>query len=368
MKEHSSVAVVILNWNGKKFLEDFLPSVYSSTYENLQIIVADNHSTDDSREFLLKNGFETYNATEATAGKKYLIELPENYGFAKGYNLAMAEIKSEYAILLNSDVEVSPSWIEPIIEMMETDPQIAAAMPKVLMQSQKNLFEYAGAAGGWMDKYGYPFCRGRIFGKLEEDLGQYNNKSEIFWASGAAFFVRTELFNTIGGFDADYFAHMEEIDLCWRLKKANYKIMFCPESTVWHVGGGTLQAESPKKVYLNFRNSLSTLLKNKESATSAISSVFIRLLLDGIAGMMFLAKGKFSHIGAIIKAHWHFFAGMGRDWKKRNANQQIIKALAFNKNPSLNKKGIYNKSIVFQHFVKKVSKFTALGIKDQKLT
>jgi GT2 family glycosyltransferase len=364
LKEQSSVAVVILNWNGMKFLEDFLPSVCSSTYENLQIIVADNHSTDDSRKYLLANGFEPYKAAEAIAGKKYLIELPDNYGFAKGYNLAIEQINTDYSILLNSDVEVSPGWIEPIIKMMDKDPQIAATMPKILMQSQKNLFEYAGAAGGWIDSYGYPFCRGRIFGNLEEDHAQYDNPCEVFWASGAAFFVRTELFNKIGGFDADYFAHMEEIDLCWRLKKANYKIIFCPESTVWHVGAGTLQVESPKKVYLNFRNSLSTILKNKESALSAISTVFIRLLLDGVAALMFLTKGKFSHIGAIVKAHWHFFAKMGRDWKKRNKNLKTIKALAFDNCQTLNNKGIYNKSIVFQHFVKKISKFSDLNIDD----
>ncbi len=359
LKKLNAVAVVILNWNGKIYLQDFLPSVFASSYSNLQIIVVDNCSTDDSVQYLRSIGFENYNQN-AIAGKKYLIQLPENYGFAKGYNLAMAEIKTEYAILLNSDVEVSADWIEPIIEMMDADPQKAAAMPKILMHSQKNLFEYAGAAGGWIDKFGYPFCRGRIFGKLEEDLGQYKDSAEVFWASGAAFFVRTKLFNEIGGFDADYFAHMEEIDLCWRLKKANYKIMVCPESTVWHVGGGTLQAESPRKVYLNFRNSLSTLLKNKETGLSAIFSVFIRLLLDGVAGLMFLTKGKFTHIIAIVKAHWHFFAGLGRDWKKRNANHKIIKALAFDNNPTTNSKGIYNKSIVFQHFVKKMDKFSDL--------
>ena len=356
---HSAVAVVILNWNGKKFLQDFLPSVFASSYSNLQIIVVDNCSTDDSVQYLRNIGFENYHQN-AIAGKKYLIQLPENYGFAKGYNLAMAEIKTEYAILLNSDVEVSADWIEPIIEIMDADPQIAAAMPKILMHAQKNLFEYAGAAGGWIDKFGYPFCRGRIFGKLEEDLGQYKDSAEVFWASGAAFFVRTKLFNEIGGFDADYFAHMEEIDLCWRLKKANYKIMVCPESTVWHVGGGTLQVESPRKVYLNFRNSLSTLLKNKETGLSAILSVFIRLLLDGVAGLMFLAKGKFSHIIAIVKAHWHFFSSLGRDWKKRKANQKLIKELAFDGKVIFNKTGIYDKSIVFQHFVRKIDKFSDL--------
>ena len=364
MKEQNSVAVVILNWNGKKYLEEFLPSVLSSTYKNLQIIVTDNNSSDDSRDFLLKNGFELYEKSTAISGKKYLIQLPENYGFAKGYNLAIEQIKTDYSILLNSDVEVSPDWIESIIDMMDKDAQIAAAMPKIMMHAQKNLFEYAGAAGGWIDSYGYPFCRGRIFGKLEEDQGQYNNTCEVFWASGAAFFVRTELFNKIGGFDADYFAHMEEIDLCWRLKKANYKIMYSSQSVVWHVGGGTLPVENPKKDYLNFRNSLSTLLKNKETASSAIVSVFIRLLLDGVAGLMFLAKGKFRHILAIIKAHWHFFSKMGRDWKKRSTNKKLIESLAYENKVLFNKKALFNKSIVFQHFVKKINKFSDLGIKD----
>jgi GT2 family glycosyltransferase len=328
----------------------------------MQLIIADNNSTDDSISYLHSIGFEPFCAdSDWVPQKKLILELPENFGFAKGYNIALQKIRyADYFVLLNSDVEVSPNWIEPIIEIMDSDIQVAAAMPKVLMHGNKTLFEHAGAAGGWMDSYGYPFCRGRIFGALEEDLGQYNTNAEIFWASGAAMFIRSDLFIKLGGFDGDYFAHMEEIDLCWRLKKANYKIIVCPESVVMHVGGGTLPAENPKKDYLNFRNSLSTLLKNKETVFGAIATVFVRLLLDGVAALMFLSKGKFIHIGAIIKAHWNFFYNFRKHWKKRKLNQNLIAAAAFEGKPIFNNKGLYDKSIVFQHFVKKIKKFSDL--------
>ncbi len=359
------VAVVILNWNGRNFLEKFLPSVLASTYPNLELYVADNGSSDDSIAYLQSIGFENFTVSQSEKKvSNFIIRLAENHGFAQGYNLALQQIKHcDYFVLLNSDVEVSPSWIDPVIELMESDLQIGAAMPKILMYGQDNLFEHAGAAGGWMDKWGYPFCRGRIFGELEKDTGQYNDNAEIFWASGAAMFVRAKLFNDLGGFDADYFAHMEEIDFCWRLKKANYKVMFCSESKVWHVGGGTLPVESPKKVYLNFRNSLTTLLKNKEKATSAIGTVFFRLILDGIAGGMFLTKGKFRHILAILGAHWHFFGQMSRHWKKRKVNKKLIESVAWQGKSNFNASGLYKGSIVFQHFVKKIKTFDKLGIK-----
>ncbi|MDC0231484.1 glycosyltransferase family 2 protein, partial [Aureispira] len=256
------VAIVILNYNGMKdsYLEKFLPSVYRSEYPNLELYVVDNNSTDNSVQYLKDQGF---NAPTDTLDKlpgcpRFLIQMKKNYWFAGGYNRALMKIKADYYVLLNSDVEVSPNWIVPIINLMEQDDQIAACQPKIRMYSSRNLFEHAGACGGWIDKWGYPFCRGRVFMDVEEDKGQYDTVEEIFWASGAALFIRAELFHNIGGFDEDYQAHMEEIDLCWRLKRANYKITICPESIVWHVGGGTLPKHSPHKAFLNFRNSLST--------------------------------------------------------------------------------------------------------------
>ncbi len=360
-----NIAIVILNWNGCKFLEKFLPSVINSIKDKSALFVADNASSDGSIAFLESIGFNHYdNKAPFHGGSKYIIQLPQNYGFAKGYNLALTQIKdADYFILLNSDVEVDENWIEPIIDLMERDPQIGAAMPKIKMYDQKNLFEYAGAAGGWIDSLGYPFCRGRIFGQVEEDKGQYDTTTEIFWASGAALFVRSELFIGLGGFDEDYFAHMEEIDFCWRLKKANYKIIYCPYSTVWHVGGGTLTKDNPKKDYLNFRNSLTTLLKNKDTAGSALGSIFVRLLMDGIAGLQFLSKGKFANILAIVKAHWTFFMQFSKHWKKRSDIRKKIALMAFNKQSKFNNNGIYKGSIVYQHFIKKVKTFKDLNIK-----
>ncbi len=365
MNTNRNIAIVILNWNGRNFLEKFLPSVIDSIQDNAALFVADNHSSDDSIAYLESIGFKSYDGSAPfQVATKNIIQLPQNFGFAKGYNLALNQIKdADYFILLNSDVEVDENWIIPIIDIMEMDSQIGAVMPKIKMYDQKNLFEYAGAAGGWIDSLGYPFCRGRIFGQVEEDKGQYDTTTEIFWASGAALFVRSELFIGLGGFDEDYFAHMEEIDFCWRLKKANYKIIYCPYSTVWHVGGGTLPKDNPKKDYLNFRNSLTTLLKNKDTASSALGSVFARLCLDGIAGLQFLSKGKFANILAIVKSHWTFFMQFSKHWKKRNDIRKKIALMAFNKEATFNSSGLYNGSIVYQHFIKKVNTFKALKIK-----
>lgn len=365
------VAVVILNWNGKHYLEQFLPSVLQSLYPNMELYVADNGSTDDSIEFLKSWSFELFVPTadnplpppppkRARMGK-YIIKLAENYGFAEGYNLALSQIThADYFVLLNSDVEVAPDWVDPVIEQMESDPQIAAAQPKVLMHAQKDLFEHAGAAGGFIDQWGYPFCRGRIFNSLESDQGQYNQSSEIFWASGAAMFVRAPLFSALGGLDADFFAHMEEIDFCWRLKRANYKIVYCPNAKVWHVGGGTLPKTNPRKDYLNFRNSLSTLLKNKEGAFNIWGSIFIRLILDAAAGILFLSKGNFGSIWAIIHAHWTFFLQIPKHWKKRKEIDKRLKAHSYMGKPTTNTSGIFKGSIVFQHYLRKVKKFSAL--------
>ncbi len=365
------VAVVILNWNGRHFLEQFLPSVLQSLYPNMELYVADNGSTDDSIDFLKSWGFELFVPTadnplpppapqRARMGK-YIIKLAENYGFAEGYNLALSQIThADYFVLLNSDVEVTPDWIDPVVELMEKDPQIAAAQPKILMHSQKELFEHAGAAGGFIDRWGYPFCRGRIFSELEEDHGQYQQASEIFWATGAALFVRAPLYSALGGLDGDYFAHMEEIDFCWRLKRANYKLIYCPQSKVFHVGGGTLPKSNPRKDYLNFRNSLSTLLKNKEGGFTIWTSIFVRLVLDGVAALMFLSKGYFAGIWMIVRAHWTFFIQIPKLLKKRKEIQTRIKAHAYQKQVNTNKKGIFKGSIVWQHYIRKVKKFSEL--------
>lgn len=244
-------AVVILNWNGRKFLKKFLPDVIKFSKKDAEVIVADNASTDDSVAVL-----------KADFPEIRIIENKSNGGFAKGYNQALKLIDAEYYILLNSDIEVTENWINPVIELMESDKNIAACQPKIRSYHEKEKFEYAGAAGGFIDKFGYPFCRGRIFQSLEEDKGQYDDTVEIFWATGAALFIRAELYHKLGGMDDDFFAHMEEIDLCWRLKNEGYKIMYCPKSTVYHVGGGTLPTSSSWKTYLNFRNNFFLIYKN----------------------------------------------------------------------------------------------------------
>jgi len=357
------VAVVILNYNGMKdrYLERFLPSVYQSTYANMDLYVIDNKSTDDSIEYLKKEGFVPHHSHSPYEHRRFLIALPENYWFAGGYNKGLQGIEADYFVLLNSDVKVAANWIEPIIELMEKDAQIAACQPKVKMLAQQDHFEHAGAAGGWIDRWGYPFCRGRIFNHIEEDQGQYDDTQEVFWASGAAMFIRPKLFFALGGFDADYLAHMEEIDLCWRFKRANYKIMVCPQSEVWHVGGGTLSVQSPHKTYLNFRNSLTTVFKNLEGGY-AYWVVFLRLWLDGIAGIRFLLRREFGNIWAIVQAHWAFFRTFGKNKRKKKAVQQCIEENAFDGQPHFSATGQLPQSIVFEHFVKGKKTFKDLSI------
>jgi len=288
-------AVVILNWNGKHWLEKFLPNVISES-SDATVIVADNNSSDDSIKFLKEN-----------YPNIRIIQNDGNFGYAKGYNLSLKQIDAEYFVLLNSDIEVTKDWISPIIALMDSDKTISACQPKLLDYNNKNKFEYAGASGGYIDKFGYPFCRGRIFDDLEEDKGQYNKATEVFWATGACLFVRASHFWEVGGLDEDFFAHQEEIDLCWRLKNKGYKIMVEPKSVVYHVGGGTLQVGSPLKTHLNFRNNLYMMFKNLP-----LSSLFIiipiRLVLDGIAAITFLANKKgVSHLFAVMKAHFAFY-------------------------------------------------------------
>ncbi|GJM31951.1 MAG: hypothetical protein DHS20C18_09520 [Saprospiraceae bacterium] len=329
------VAIVILNYNGKGHLEKFLPSVQKSLYDNLEIIVADNGSTDDSVAFLQKN----YPQVKC-------LQLTTNYGFAEGYNQALELVDADYYVLLNSDVEVPTDWVRPLISYMENNQEVAACQPKIKAYHQKDTFEYAGAAGGWLDSLGYPFCRGRIFDFVEKDNGQYDQNSEIFWASGAALVIRAPLFHKIGGFDGDYFAHAEEIDLCWRLKRAGYKIEVVSDSEVYHVGGGTLEYNTPRKAFLNFRNSLFTLLKN-EPVEKLIWLLPLRLIMDALAGVLFLSQGKFQHIISIIKAHWSFLGGAGKAWQKRRFYNQRIKSVRIG---PANTGAIFRGSIVWQYY------------------
>ncbi|WP_435356448.1 glycosyltransferase family 2 protein [Emticicia sp. SJ17W-69] len=322
----TNVAVVILNYNGRNFLEKFLPSVVNNA-DGSEIIVADNASSDDSIVFL-KNNYPQVR----------LIQLPDNQGFAGGYNTALKQITAEYYILLNSDVEVTPQWIRPIIDLMSANLEIAACQPKIKSFGQKTHFEYAGAAGGYIDWIGYPFCRGRVFDSYEEDLGQYNDTKEVFWATGACIFVRASVFHQLGGFDAQFFAHMEEIDLCWRMKNNGYKIFYCSNSAVFHVGGGTLHKSNPRKTFLNYRNGLAMLYKNLP-ANKLVSTIFLRLILDGISGIKLLLDGSFADFWAVIKAHFAFYAMIPKLERKSPKEVSLI----------------YQKSIVFEYFVSKTT-------------
>lgn len=334
-----SVAVVILNWNGQHLLERFLPSVLKTNYSNLQIIVADNASTDSSISFLAQH----YPNVQ-------IIENDKNYGFAEGYNQALAQVKAAYFVLLNSDVEVPEHWIKPVIDLMETDHNIAAAQPKIKWQQNKTMLEYAGAAGGFIDSFGFTFCRGRIFDHTEKDIHQYDTDIPIFWASGAAFFIKSNAWKEIGGLDADLFAHMEEIDLCWRLKNKGYQVVCCTSAEVYHVGGGTLDAGSPFKSYLNFRNNLIIMQKNLPFG-EAIFKVFVRLWIDLAALFQFAFKGQFKFAFSINKAHYHFFKAFFKTAAKRS-NQQI----------SLKQhQGVLKGSIVWKYFIAKKKKFSELG-------
>ena len=333
------IAVVILNWNGQKFFEKFLPSLLENSSNMAEIIVADNASSDGSIEYLKLN-FPTVR----------IIQHKQNYGFAKGYNLALAQVEADYYILLNSDIEVTPNWIQPVIDLMESDTSIGACQPKIRSYTEPQKFEYAGAAGGFIDKYGYPFCRGRMFLSIEEDAGQYNDSIEIFWATGACMFVRTSLFHKFGGLDEDFFAHMEEIDFCWRLKNEGYKIMYCPASIVYHIGGGTLPKASWRKTYLNFRNNCILLYKNLPD--NLLIEVFAnRLLLDGIAATKFLITAGFKDFFAVSKAHFSFYSSMKKTRQKRKKLKQG------------QVKNIYQKNIVFEYYLRGKKKFTDLDPK-----
>ncbi|ASW73352.1 hypothetical protein IQ37_03525 [Chryseobacterium piperi] len=302
------LAVVILNWNGKNWLEKFLPSVIHFS-QDADVYVIDNLSTDDSLEYLNTN-FPTVK----------IIKNDKNYGFAGGYNVGLKQIKTEYFCLLNSDVEVTENWINPVIELFEKKPEVSAIQPKVLSYNNKNHFEFAGAGGGLIDNLGYPYCRGRVFDDVEEDHGQYNDETEIFWASGCCFFIRSKDFWEQNGFDERFFAHQEEIDLCWRLINTGKKIYYTGKSTVYHVGGGTLNKQSAQKTYLNIRNNLSMMLKNLPFP-KLIELIFFRLCLDGVAGIYFGFKYGFPHLWAVVRAHFGFYAQLPGTWKLRQKKQ-----------------------------------------------
>jgi len=341
MIKPSKIAVVILNWNGEKLLSKFIPSVIeNSIADNLDIIVADNASTDDSIA-LLKRDFPSVR----------LIALDKNYGFADGYNKALSQIKADYFILLNSDVEVSKNWIEPCIKQFEADDKIAAIQPKILSYNEPETYEYAGASGGFIDKFGYPFCRGRILNRMEKDVGQYNTSTQIFWASGACMFIKVDLFKKAGGFDGDFWAHMEEIDLCWRLKSMGYKIVYEPNSVVYHLGGGTLSYGNPKKVYLNFRNDLWMLFKNLPKDEFK-RKFLIRMILDGIAAIKFIFGFHFRSFWAVLKAHLALYKNLHQLFKKR---REVQKNVVVNHHPE-----IYSKSIMWKFFIQNKTKFSEL--------
>ena len=341
-KKWPSVAIVILNWNGQNFLKQFLPSVLASTYLNKRIIVADNASTDNSIIFLQQN----FPQVE-------ILQHTTNEGFAKGYNSALEKIQSDYYVLLNSDVEVEAGWIEPVIALMESSEIIGACQPKLLSYAHRREFEYAGGSGGWLDTFGYPFSRGRIFDIVEEDNGQYNDAVPCFWASGAAMFVKADLYHSIGGLDEYFFAHQEEIDFCWRMQLAGYKVYVQPASVVYHVGGGTLPKQNNLKVFLNFRNNLIMMAKNFTTG-EIVWKVPFRMLLDATAAWKGLFEGNGGYFIAIARAHIHFARWILTKKKRRFFPQRKSTELS----------GWYNGSAVWGHFVKKKTTFLQIvGIK-----
>jgi GT2 family glycosyltransferase len=321
-------AVVILNYNGEKFLREFLPAVIEHS-EGAKIIVADNASTDLSVD-LLKQKFPTVE----------LIRLDNNYGFCGGYNKALKQVEAEYYVLLNSDVEVTPNWLDPLVKLLDSSPEIAAAQPKILSYNEKDHFEYAGGAGGFIDSLGYPFCRGRLFDVIERDNNQYNDTREVFWATGACLIVRSAVYHKLGGLDEDFFAHMEEIDLCWKIQRAGHKVFYCAESHVFHVGGGTLAKSSPRKTYYNFRNGLSLVYKHWSPGALTVK-LPLRLLLDYVAALKFLLSGKPGDGRAVFRAHYHFMKKFGKNRHKRSA----LKRFPFTT------RNIYRGSILWDHFV-----------------
>lgn len=331
------VAVIILNWNGEKLLREFLPSVVKNTNADLgRVVVVDNHSTDGSW-ICLEQEFPDV--------ERVLFE--ENFGFAGGYNRAIEMIEAEYVVLLNSDVEVAPGWLEPLVAVLDRDERVAAVQPKILAYRDKNKFEYAGAAGGYIDYLGFPFCRGRVMDTTEQDYGQYDDEVDVFWATGASLCIRRDVYRVAGGLDEAFFAHMEEIDLCWRLKNGGYALKVVPSSVVYHLGGGSLPMNHPRKLFLNYRNNLLMLHKNL-CAKQRKKIFFARVLLDTMAGGLFLLKGQWSNTRSVIRAYKAF-----REMRKAYPVPERSVSLS----------GIYPRSIVLDYFLRGKKKFSDLNFK-----
>lgn len=342
------LSIVILNWNGSHYLRRFLPSVIKySNYDWAEVVVADNNSDDQSRE-VIENEFPDV---------KFLA-FDKNYGFAEGYNRALMNNDAKYILLLNSDVEVTRNWLEPMVQIMDSNLFVAACQPKIMQLGQPEKFEYAGASGGFIDRYGYPFCRGRMVNFQEEDHGQYDDAISVFWASGAAMLIRGDLWHKSGGFDPDFWAHMEEIDLCWRLKNRGYKIVVCPESKVLHLGGGSLSYGSSQKIYLNFRNNLFLLYKNlpKEKMYKIL---IIRMILDGIAAIQFLVTGQFTTLIKVAAAHRDFYKSLKNLRMKRN---ELLTKVVNNDHPE-----IYKGSLIFEFFIARKRRFSSLNFPANKI-
>jgi GT2 family glycosyltransferase len=333
----TKVAVVILNFNGENLLRQFLPSVIQHSPQ-AEIVVADNGSTDDSLA-LLKKEFPGVRA----------VILDKNYGFCGGYNRALQHVNADLYVILNSDIEVTSNWLIAPLKLLENDKSVAAVQPKILSYKEKNKFEYAGAGGGFIDTLGYPFCRGRVFDHVEEDRGQYNDEREIFWASGACLIIRSSAFHKFNGFDEDFFAHMEEIDLCWKINRSNQKIFYCGHSTVYHLGAGTLAYDNPRKTFLNFRNGLALIYKHMGSGELVFKLPF-RMMMDWLAALIFLLKGKSKNASAVFEAHADFF----RQAKKNSVKRRAI----VDQYPTYDRRTIHPGLIIFDYFLRKKKTYT----------
>lgn len=342
------LSIVILNWNGSRHLRNFLPSVVKySNYDWAEIVVADNNSDDKSCEVI-----------EQEFPNVKLLRLDRNYGFAEGYNLALKNNDAEYILLLNSDVEVTENWLKPMLDLMDSNPLIAVCQPKIMQLDQPDKFEYAGASGGFIDHYGYPFCRGRLVNFQEHDHGQYDHPISVFWASGAAMLIRGNLWHESGGFDKDFWAHMEEIDLCWRLKNQGYKVIVCPASKVFHLGGGSLAYGSPQKIYLNFRNNLFLLYKNLPKG-KFYKTLIIRMILDGVAAFQFLVTGQFTAFVKVPAAHRDFYKSLEKLRKKR---KELLAKTVTPSHPE-----IYKGSLIFDFFIARKRKFSSLHFPENEI-